>query len=150
MPDIVLVEPEIPQNTGNIGRTCVALGFRLWLVRPIGFELTEKQLRRAGLDYWQHLQFGMIDSLEAMLQQFEDRQIWLFSKKATRLYTDADYSESDVLVFGKETQGLPSSLLEARSDRAVRIPMSEKARSLNLATAVGIGCYECHRQINAS
>ena len=149
MPDIVLVEPEIPQNTGNIGRTCVAVGFRLWLVRPLGFELSEKQLKRAGLDYWQHLQLEIIDSLDEMLARFAGRRMWLFSKKAARLYTDVEFHENDVLVFGRETQGLPESLLEERSECAVRIPMAEEARSLNLATSVGIGSYECLRQINA-
>jgi len=147
MPDIVLVEPEIPQNTGNIGRTCVAVGYRLWLVRPLGFELTEKQLKRAGLDYWEHLEFAVLDSLDEMLAKFGERRLWFFSKKAERTYTDVAYHDSDVLVFGRETQGLPQSLIADRGDAVLRIPMSEKARSLNLATSVGIAAYECVRQL---
>ena len=150
MPEIVLVEPEIPQNTGNIGRTCVAAGFRLWLVRPLGFELTEKQLKRAGLDYWQHLEFGVIDSLEEMLSKFAGQRFWFFSKKADRLYTDVGYQPNDVLVFGRETQGLPETLIADRGDSVLRIPMSEEARSLNLATAVGIASFECVRQLSAA
>ena len=147
MPDIVLVEPEIPQNTGNIGRTCVAVGFRLWLVRPLGFELTEKQVRRAGLDYWQHLEFGVLDSLDEMLAKFANQRLWFYSKKAQRSYTDVSYEPDDVLVFGRETQGLPESLISDRCDSALRIPMAEEARSLNLATAVAIASYECVRQL---
>lgn len=147
MPDVVLVEPEIPQNTGNIGRTCVATGSKLYLVQPLGFSLSEKQLRRAGLDYWQHLDYEVLDSLEAMLERFPDRRMWFFSKKVERLYTDVEYQDDDLLVFGKETLGLPETLLAERSDQAVRIPIAEEARSLNLATAVAISCYECRRQL---
>ena len=138
MPDVVLVEPEIPQNTGNIGRTCVATGSKLWLVRPLGFELTDKHLRRAGLDYWQHLDYEIIDTLDEMLQKFEDRRLWFFSKKARTPYTDAKYEPSDVLVFGRETFGLPESLLAERPASSLRIPIAAEARSLNLATAVAI------------
>ena len=146
MPEIVLVEPEIPQNTGNIGRTCVATGSKLWLVKPFGFELTEKQLKRAGLDYWQHLDFEIINSLNEMLEKFIDRRLWFFSKKADQLYTEIQYRTDDLLVFGKETKGLPESLLAERPESCVRIPMEGKARSLNLATSVGVACYECIRQ----
>ncbi len=147
MPDVVLVEPEIPQNTGNIGRTCVATGCKLWLVKPFAFSLTEKQVKRAGLDYWQHLQFETLNSLSEMLSMFEGRRLWFFSKKAEQIYTDVRYQADDVLVFGKETAGLPESLLQQRSEQCVRIPMRDEVRSLNLATSVGIGCYECLRQI---
>ncbi len=150
MPDIVLVEPEIPQNTGNIGRTCVAIGAKLWLVKPFGFELSDKYLRRAGLDYWQHLDYEIIESMDEMLQRFTDRRLWLFTKKASQLYTDVAYSEDDLLVFGKETAGLPEPLIHSRSDEAVRIPLKSEARSLNLATAVAIAGYEAVRQISIS
>lgn len=147
MPDVVLVEPEIPQNTGNIGRTCVATGSKLYLVRPFGFSLSEKQLRRAGLDYWQHLEYEVINSLEEMLERFKDRRLWLFSKKVDRFYTDVLYQPDDLLVFGKETLGLPESLLAKYQEQTVQIPIRPEARSLNLATAVAIGCYECVRQL---
>lgn len=148
MPDVVLVEPEIPQNTGNIGRTCVATGSKLYLVRPLGFSLSEKQLRRAGLDYWQYLDFEILDSLDQMLHKFRNRRMWFFSKKVRRLYTEVTYAEDDLLVFGKETLGLPESLLNRNPERTVCIPLAEEARSLNLATAVAIGCYECVRQLD--
>ena len=148
MPDIVLVEPEIPQNTGNIGRTCVALGAKLWLVEPLGFELSDKYLRRAGLDYWQHLDFEIIESLDAMLERFSGRRMWFFSKKASRLYTDADYDADDLLVFGKETKGLPTFVIETHSQRTLRIPIAPEARSLNLATAVAICGFEALRQLS--
>lgn len=147
MPDVVLVEPEIPQNTGNIGRTCVALGMKLWLVRPLGFQLSEKHLRRAGLDYWQHLDYEILDSLDEMLARFAQRQLWLLSKKADRLYTDATFRLDDVLVFGRETFGLPESLLAERTESTLRIPSRREARSLNLATAVAVCGYEAHRQL---
>lgn len=150
MPDIVLVEPEIPQNTGNIGRTCVATGSKLWLVKPLGYELSDRYLRRAGLDYWQHLDYEVIEDLQTMLELFAGRRMWFLSKKAERRYTDVTYQEDDVLVFGKETKGLPECLLEARSDFALRIPIVHPGvRSLNLATAVAICCYEMLRQLDS-
>jgi len=147
MPEIVLVEPEIPQNTGNIGRTCVGLGWKLWLVRPLGFELSDKYLRRAGLDYWQHLDYEVLDDFGAMLHRFASRRKWFFSKKAERLYTEVRYEPDDLLVFGKETKGLPDLFLAAHSSESIRIPLRPEARSLNLATAVAIGGYEVVRQI---
>lgn len=148
MPDIVLVEPEIPQNTGNIGRTCVATGSKLWLVRPFGFELSDRQVKRAGLDYWEHLEFEILSSLDEMLEKFQQRRLWFFSKKAERLYTEVPFEANDVLVFGKETQGLPETLLAQNPSQCLRIPMSAEARSLNLAAAVAVGCYECLRQLS--
>ena len=147
MPDVVLIEPEILQNTGNIGRTCVATNSKLWLVRPFGFELTDKYLRRAGLDYWEHLDYEIIDSLDETLTRFQNRQLWLFSKKATNLYTQVKYAHDDLLVFGRETFGIPENLLAARPDDALQIPIAPAFRSLNLATAVAIGCYEAVRQL---
>lgn len=143
---IVLYQPEIPQNAGNIGRTCVALGAKLWLVRPLGFRMDERHLRRAGLDYWQHLDWAVADDWAALRQRLPDPEPWLFTKTATRLYTTAEFRSGDVLVFGSETQGLPPSLLETAGDRALRIPMRDEARSLNLACAVAVAAYEASRQ----
>lgn len=150
MPDVVLVEPEIPQNTGNIGRTCVATGAKLWLVKPLGYELSDKYLRRAGLDYWQYLDYEVLDSLEVMLERFADRRLWFFSKKATRFYTDVSYQADDVLVFGKETKGLPEPLLAEQEEFCLKIPIRPQVRSLNLATAVAICSYEMIRQIGGT
>ena len=143
---IVLYQPEIPQNAGNIGRTCVALGAKLWLVRPLGFRMDQRHLRRAGLDYWQHLEWEVVDDWAALRQRLPEPEPWLFTKTARRLYTTAAFCSGDVLVFGSETQGLPPSLLEDARDRALRIPMREEARSLNLACAVAIVAYEAQRQ----
>jgi len=147
MPDVVLVEPEIPQNTGNIGRTCVGLGYKLWLVKPLGYELSDKYLRRAGLDYWQHLDYEVIENVETMFESFADRRMWFFSKKATQVYTDVTYQPDDMLVFGKETKGLSDDVLEKYQSQLLRIPMRAEARSLNLATAVAICGYEVVRQL---
>jgi tRNA (cytidine/uridine-2'-O-)-methyltransferase len=147
---IVLYQPQIPQNTGNIGRTCVALGATLWLVHPLGFRMDTRQLRRAGLDYWQHLRWQLLDDWAAVQEQLGGQRMWLFSKTAVREYTDAEYGHGDVLVFGSETQGLPRRLLEQAGDRAVRIPMRPEARSLNLACSVAIGAYEAVRQIGGA
>ncbi len=143
---IVLYQPEIPQNAGNIGRTCVAIGAKLWLVRPLGFRMDQRHLRRAGLDYWQHLDWEVVDDWAALRQRLPEREPWLFTKTAGRLYTTAAFQVGDVLVFGSETQGLPPSLLQAAGDRALRIPTREEARSLNLACAVAIAAYEARRQ----
>jgi tRNA (cytidine/uridine-2'-O-)-methyltransferase len=144
----VLYQPQIPQNTGNIGRTCVALGADLWLVHPLGFRMDTRHVRRAGLDYWQHLQWHPLDDWSAVLERFDERRMWLFSKTAERAYTEARYRGGDVLVFGSETQGLPQGLLDNAGDRAVRIPMRPHARSLNLACSVAIAAYEATRQID--
>ena len=147
MPDVVLVEPEIPQNTGNIGRTCVATGSKLWLVRPLGFRLEDRLLRRAGLDYWQHLDVEVLDGLSELLDRMAERRLWLFTKNAKRLYTAVQYGRDDVLVFGKETRGLPKSLLASRPESTVLIPIRDQVRSLNLASAVAVGVYEFQRQV---
>ena len=144
---IVLHQPEIPQNTGNIGRTCVALAAKLWLVRPLGFRMDASRLRRAGLDYWQHLQWEAVEEWAAIEERLSPRTMWLFSKTAECSYTEATYGQGDVLVFGSETQGLPRSLLEQQASQAVRIPMRREARSLNLASSVAIAAYEATRQI---
>ncbi len=143
---IVLYQPEIPENTGNIGRTCVALGAKLWLVRPLGFRLDNRHLRRAGLDYWEHLQWEAVDDWETLLLRLSAGNYWLFSKTAARCYTEAGYSPGDALVFGSESQGLPRSLLDGNPNRCLRIPMAGKARSLNLSVSVGVAGYEARRQ----
>jgi tRNA (cytidine/uridine-2'-O-)-methyltransferase len=143
---VVLYQPEIPDNAGNVGRTCVALGAKLWLVRPLGFRLDDRHLRRAGLDYWQHLDWEAVDDWSAFAQRMAGRQPWFFTKRAERLYTEAAFADGDVLVFGSESQGLPASLLTANPDRTLRIPMAADARSLNLAVSVAVAAYEAMRQ----
>ena len=144
---IVLHQPEIPQNTGNVGRTCVAIGAKLWLVRPLGFRLDARHLRRAGLDYWEHLEWEVVDDWETLGTRLPTRSGWFFSKTAATPYTAVRYQPGDVLVFGSETQGLPPSLLQAYAARRLRIPMRPQVRSLNLACAVGVAAYEAVRQI---
>ena len=146
---IVLYQPEIPQNTGNIGRTCVAVGAKLWLVRPLGFRMDARHLRRAGLDYWQHLEWEAVDDWDTLCQHLPQRSPWFFSKTASQLYTDGSYSPDDILVFGRETQGLPKWLLENR-ERSLRIPTQPQVRSLNLASSVAVAAYEALRQIRAA
>ena len=146
---IVLHQPEIPDNTGNVGRTCVALGAKLWLVRPLGFRLDDHHLRRAGLDYWQHLEWEAVDDWPGLLECLPGCRPWFFSKHATALYTAAVYASGDVLVFGSESQGLPRSLLESHPDRCLRIPIAAEARSLNLAVSVAVGAFEARRQLAA-
>jgi tRNA (cytidine/uridine-2'-O-)-methyltransferase len=143
---IVLHQPEIPDNTGGVGRTCVALGAKLWLVRPLGFRLEDRHLRRAGLDYWQHLQWEAVDDWSALLARLPDRQPWFFTKRASRPYTDAIFSPGDVLVFGSESQGLPRALLEEHVGRCLRIPTAAEARSLNLSVSVAVAAFEAKRQ----
>ena len=143
----MLFEPEIPQNAGNIGRTCVAIGAKLWLVRPLGFRMDEKNLRRAGLDYWQHLQYEVVDDWQSLRNRLPAPEPWYFSKTATTNYTDASYSPGDVLVFGSETQGLPKSMRDANPERSLRIPIRPQVRSLNVAASVAVAAYEALRQI---
>lgn len=145
---IVLHQPEIPQNTGNIGRTCVALAAKLWLVRPLGFRVDAKHLRRAGLDYWEHLEWEVVDHWEALRAKLPTQRQWFLSKSAARLYTTANFERGDALVFGKETEGLPRALLAAAGDRALRIPIRAAVRSLNLANSVALVAYEAARQLS--
>ena len=147
---VVLHEPEIPQNTGNIGRTCVATGAKLWLVQPLGFSMQERLVRRAGLDYWPHLDWEMTDDWADTIARLPKRRPWFFSKKASRLYTDVTFERGDVLVFGCETRGLPEELLEANLERCLRIPIREQVRSLNLANAVAVTLFEGLRQMTAA
>ena len=146
--NIVLVEPEIPQNTGNIGRTCVATGAVLHLVKPLGFSIEDKYLKRAGLDYWHYLDVRYYENLDSFFDINRDGDFIFTSTKANRNYCNIIYRDNVFLVFGKETRGLPESLLKKNLNRCVRIPMKQEARSLNLATAVAIMVYEVLRQHN--
>jgi tRNA (cytidine/uridine-2'-O-)-methyltransferase len=144
--NVVLVEPEIPPNTGNIGRLCVATGSTLHLVRPIGFSLDHRQLRRAGLDYWDDVQLQLWDSVDALQQaQFADARYFFLTTKAERPYYTVNFRNGDFLVFGRETKGLPHKLLAANADNCITIPM-HGTRSLNLSTAVAIVLFEAVRQ----
>jgi tRNA (cytidine/uridine-2'-O-)-methyltransferase len=147
---IVLFEPEIAANTGAVGRTCVALGAKLWLVRPLGFQIEDRHLRRTGMDYWEHLDWEAVDDWKELLRKLPDCRPWFFSKTARRSYTEAVYAENDVLVFGSESRGLPPSLLEEHADRCLRIPMQAHARSLNLSVSAAVAAYEARRQISFS
>lgn len=144
---VVLHEPEIALNTGAIGRVCVAAGAMLWLVRPLGFHLDDRRIRRAGLDYWPHLRLRVVDHLDVAAGEIGGDRLWYFSTRGERLHTGVSYRGGDGLVFGSESRGLPRALLEAHADRVVRIPMAAAARSLNLATAAAVGVYEALRQI---
>jgi tRNA (cytidine/uridine-2'-O-)-methyltransferase len=145
---IVLYQPEIPQNTGNIGRTCVALNAKLWLVRPCGFRLDETRLRRAGLDYWEHLDWEAVDHWEALEQRLPLDQAWYLTKHSSRRYTSVSFRQGDVLIFGSESRGLPEAIREQHRDRTLGIPMPGTVRSLNLSVAVGIVAYEAFRQVD--
>ena len=144
--NVVLYQPDIPQNTGNIGRTCVAVGAKLWLVRPLGFRLDEKHLRRAGMDYWQYLDWEAVDSWEEVLQRLPGRRWWCLTKFATRMVWDATFERGDILLFGSETRGLPESIRQAHPDNNLKLPMSDKVRSLNLASTANTVVYEAVRQ----
>lgn len=143
---IVLVEPEIPQNTGNIARLCAANSFVLHLVRPLGFATDDKTLKRAGLDYWHLVEVHYHNSVEEVLEKYKELDIYYLTTKAHKSYTDVKYHDDCVLLFGRESKGLPESLLHAHPDRCVRIPMRDEARSLNLSNSVAIVSYEALRQ----
>ena len=144
-----MVEPEIPQNTGNVARTCAATGAKLHLVKPMGFEIDDKKLKRAGLDYWHLLDITYYESLAEFMEIHKNDRMFYFTTKAPRAYTEVDFPDDVYLLFGKETKGLPESLLaEHYNDRCVRIPMIGEARSLNLSNAVAIATYEFLRQKN--
>jgi len=145
---VVLYQPEIAGNTGNAGRTCTALGAKLWLVRPFGFRIEERHLRRAGMDYWQHLDWEAVDEWAEIENRLAGRRFWFFTKRARRLYTDAEFRPGEVLVFGGESNGLPSRLTERREDACLRIPMASEARSLNLSVSVAVAAYEAIRQFD--
>ena len=144
--NIVLVEPQIPQNTGNISRTCAVTGAKLHLVRPFGFEITDKHLKRAGLDYWDKLDITYYDSLEDFFEKNKDGYFFYFTTKGKNVHSDGDYPDNSYLVFGREDKGLPESLLYANPDTCMRIPMRNELRSLNLSNSVAIAVYEVLRQ----
>ena len=144
--NIVLVEPEIPQNTGNISRTCAVTGCRLHLVRPLGFSVDDRYLKRAGLDYWKDLELYYYDSFAEVEENNPGARFFLYSTHAEKSYADIEYRPGDFLVFGKETAGLGPAILEGRMDRAARIPMLPDRRSLNLSNSVAIVVYEALRQ----
>ena len=143
---IVLVEPEIPGNTGNIARLCAGTGMELHLVRPLGFSTDDKHLKRAGLDYWHLVRVHYHDSFAALHQQYREHTFYFCSTKACQSYCDIFYKMDDFLVFGKESAGLPESLLTAHAANTIRIPMREEARSLNLSNAVAVVAFEALRQ----
>ncbi len=143
--NIVMVEPEIPQNTGNIARTCAATGARLHLIKPLGFDISERAVRRAGLDYWSLLDITVYENTDDFFAR-TDGPYYYFSTKARHIHSDMKFKNGAYLLFGKETKGLPEELLRDNPDTTVRIPMIDEARSLNLSNAVAIGVYEALRQ----
>jgi tRNA (cytidine/uridine-2'-O-)-methyltransferase len=143
---IVMYQPEIPYNAGSVGRTCVAVGAKLWLVRPLGFRVDDYYLRRAGLDYWEKLVWEVVDDWPALLSALPAGRRWLFTKKAERSYLDVPYEQGDVLVFGSESAGLPDSILGAEPDSQLRIPIRSEVRSLNVSNSVAVAAYEALRQ----
>lgn len=152
MMNIVLIEPEIPQNTGNIARTCAATNSVLHLVKPLGFSLDEKSVRRAGLDYWDKLTIKVYENLSDFYAQNEENvkagaRMWYASTKANKVYTDVSYKEGDYILFGKETKGIDEAVLAANYESTVRIPMWGEIRSLNLSNSVAIVLYEALRQV---
>ena len=148
---VILIEPEIPPNTGSIGRLCLATGATLHLVKPLGFSLDDKTLKRAGLDYWREVNVVLWESFDALqAAQPPEARFFFLTTKATRAYWDAQFRDGDFLVFGRETKGLPEPLLAANAARTLTIPMRPATRSLNLATSVGIVLFEAMRQLKKS
>ncbi|MGM0420506.1 MAG: tRNA (uridine(34)/cytosine(34)/5-carboxymethylaminomethyluridine(34)-2'-O)-methyltransferase TrmL [Bacillota bacterium] len=146
--NVVLVEPRIPQNTGNIARTCAVTDSALHLVKPLGFSLDDKYLKRAGLDYWDELDIHIYESLSDFLDKHRQDKLYLFSTKAKYNYTDKKYEGDEYLLFGKETAGLPENFMKEHIKDTLRIPMKDHARSLNLANSVAIVLYEAYRQLD--
>lgn len=145
---IVLVEPEIPQNTGNIARTCGATGSILHLVKPLGFKIDDRHLKRAGLDYWKFLDVRIHESVDELFEEYEDKYFYFATTKGRRRHSDITYVDNSFIFFGKETAGLPEDLLNRYYDKCIRIPMIPDARSLNLSNSVAIVVYEALRQLN--
>ena len=147
--NIALVEPEIPQNTGNIARTCAAVGASLHLVKPLGFSIDDKSLKRAGLDYWPYVKLEVHESLEEFMEKYAGRRMWLATTKGGRCYTDVEYRDEDMILFGRETAGLPRDFIAVHADQAVRIPMSAntRLRSFNLSNSVIVVLFEALRQL---
>ena len=148
MLNIVLVEPEIPQNCGNIARTCAATGSVLHLIHPLGFDISEKAVKRAGLDYWHLVDVREYKNIEDFFQKNDVKQMWCLSTKAPKSYTEASFEDGCYLFFGKETKGLPEDFLEDHRQSCIRLPMHEAARSLNLSNSVAITVYEALRQLS--
>jgi tRNA (cytidine/uridine-2'-O-)-methyltransferase len=147
--NIVLFEPEIPQNTGNIARTCVLTNSKLHLIKPLGFSLDEKQLKRAGLDYWQYLDMEIHESYEDLREKYKDGTFYFSTTKGSRIYTEIQYKQGDFIVFGKESAGLPDYIRNSNSGNLIRVPMLETStRSLNLSNTAAIVAYECMRQMD--
>ena len=144
--NIVLVEPEIPQNTGNIARTCAATGSRLHIVKPMGFEIDDKKLKRAGLDYWHLLGVQYYENLDDFFEKNKNGRFFYCTTKGLNIHSDAEFKDGDYLVFGKETKGLPEELLHDNKEQCIRIPMIDEARSLNLSNSAAIVVYEALRQ----
>lgn len=145
--NIVLIEPEIPGNTGNIARLCAATGMKLHLIRPLGFSVEDRYLKRAGLDYWHLVDITYYDNFAVLWEKYQDKSFYFFSTKAPHAYTEAQFTAEDFLVFGKETAGIPEDLLKAHWASCLRIPMMSASRSLNLSNAVAVASYEALRQI---
>ena len=148
MLNIVLVEPEIPANTGNIARTCAATRSRLHLIKPLGFDISEKAVRRAGLDYWHMVDISVYENTQEFFEKNPGGEYWLATTKAKKTYTDAHFSDGCYLLFGKETAGLPEELRSRFPEQCIRLPMRYDARSLNLSNSVAIICYEALHQID--
>ena len=146
MLNIVLYQPEIPYNTGNIGRTCVATGSRLHLIKPLGFSLDQKEIRRAGLDYWPRLDHAEYDSFEEFLEKNGNPKVWMATTKAHKVYSDVSFGTDDYIMFGPESRGIPEEILVSREPECIRIPMLEDERSINLCNSVSIVLYEALRQ----
>ena len=144
--NVILLEPEIPQNTGNIGRTCCATGTKLHLIEPMGFRINEKNLKRAGMDYWDDLDVTIYDSFKDFMDQHPGIKIWMATTKAAHRYTDVEFGPDDYIMFGKESAGIPEEILVDNEDTCIRIPMNPEIRSLNLANSVAIVLYEALRQ----
>jgi len=144
---VVLVEPEIPPNTGNIARLCLAAGARLHLIEPLGFSIEDRFLRRAGMDYWKECDVHLWSDFSHWQREHQSNRAWFFTTKGNRSHWEVDYQKGDALIFGRETKGLPEALLEQNQTSLVRIPMVEGVRSLNLATSAGIALYEAWRKI---
>jgi len=143
---VVLFQPEIPSNAGNIGRSCVAAGAKLWLVRPLGFEISDYYLRRAGLDYWEHLEYEVVENWTELTARLAGHKFWYLTKTGSNCYTTARFTRGDALVFGNESSGLPAEILEPHRAQSLRIPMRTQVRSLNLSNTAAILMYEALRQ----
>jgi len=146
--NIVLLEPEIPANTGNIGRTCVATGTKLHLIKPLGFDISDKAVRRAGMDYWKDLDLSVYENFEEFLEKNPGAKIYMATTKAEKVYTEPEYGPDDYIMFGKESAGIPEEILLKYPDTSVRIPMIGEIRSLNLGNSAAIMLYEALRQNN--